>query len=360
MIKITMKTSLMQAKKLPKTKNKELFFSDSLRELVFELPERSQEIIFNRFGIFDSRMMTLEQIGKKHNITRERVRQVIREVLKKIKENKEHPTFTQIQEKIILALQSNGGIMKKEHLIFFLGEDDKNEQAAVGFFLQCVDGITEREIAGELKFSYSLDGFNVEKWKSVKDFAIEILKNKKKPLLLDELFQHFISVHDDSDFSKEVFAHYLKVSEEMKQNTFGKWGIAMWKEISPKGTREKAYLVLKETGKPLHFRDIAKKIDQHNLSNKKTHSQTVHNELIKDSNFVLVGRGIYALAEWGYKKGTVKDVISEILKSSSGTLPKEEIIEKVLKIRKVKKSTIVINLNNYFSKSKNGMYTIKK
>ena len=119
-------------------------------------------------------------------------------------------------------------------------------------------------------------------------------------------------------------------------------------------------MIIKEFGKPLHFRDIAKKIDQYRLNKKKTHPQTVHNELIKDKNFVLVGRGIYALVEWGYKKGTVKDVIEEIIKNSSKALNRKEILEKVLTVRQVKESTIVINLNNYFSKSKNGTYSIKK
>ncbi|NMC87087.1 MAG: hypothetical protein GYA69_01385, partial [Candidatus Moranbacteria bacterium] len=77
-------------------------------------------------------------------------------------------------------------------------------------------------------------------------------------------------------------------------------------------------------------------------------------------NFVLVGRGIYALAEWGYKKGTVKDVIEEIIKAAKKPLKRDEIIGKVLKVRQVKKSTIVINLNNYFTKSKSGTYSIKK
>jgi Holliday junction resolvasome RuvABC DNA-binding subunit len=110
----------------------------------------------------------------------------------------------------------------------------------------------------------------------------------------------------------------------------------------------------------LHFRDIAKKIDEYHLNKKKTHFQTVHNELIKDNNFVLVGRGIYALVEWGYKKGTVKDVIENILKQSQELLSREVILEKVLEVRKVKSSTIIINLNNYFSKSKDGKYMINK
>jgi predicted Zn-ribbon and HTH transcriptional regulator len=334
-------------------------FSQALRDIVKDFSSRSQEIIFSRWGVFNSHSLTLEEIGKKYQITRERVRQVIREVLKKVREKRNDEIFTEIQEKVTLALTANGGIMGEKKLLFELGKGKQSEEAAVSFFLECFDEIIGHEIKGELSFAFSLSDFDLEKWRNVKNSAIAILKTQKKPLSVDELFTH-MKADKAFDLSEDVFAHYLEISEEIKQNTFSKWGITKWKEISPKGTREKAYLVLKEAAKPLHFRDIAKKIDQYHLNKKKTHAQTVHNELIKDKNFVLVGRGIYALVEWGYKSGTVKDVIEEILKKKNGGLNREEILAKVLEIRHVKKSTIVINLNNYFVKSKAGTYSIKK
>ena len=120
-------------------------------------------------------------------------------------------------------------------------------------------------------------------------------------------------------------------------------------------------MVLKESKKPLHFKEIAKLIDQYKLSDKKAHPQTVHNELIKDDKFVLIGRGIYALQEWGYKRGTIKEVLKDILKNSKKPLTKEEIFSEVLKLRKVKKATVMINLNNpnLFKKIGN-TYTLKK
>ena len=353
-----METSIKQGKNA--TTDGNLFFSNSLKQLVSDLPERSQEIILNRYGVYGSHTMTLEEIGKKHRITRERVRQVIREVLRKVKEKKGSPIFLQIQEKVVLALRANSGIMEKKQLISALGKNNVNEEAAVRFLLECMDSILSNEIRNELKFSYALKEFDVELWKSAKNTAVEVLKTQKKPLLFDVLFEQVSENKKDLNFSKETFTHFMKVSEEIKQNVFEKWGIAKWKEISPKGTREKAYLIIKEFEKPLHFRDIAKKIDQYRLNKKKTHPQTVHNELIKDKNFVLVGRGIYALLEWGYKEGTVKDVIEEIIKNSAKPLNRKEILAKVLAVRQVKESTIVINLNNYFSKAKNGTYSIKK
>jgi len=353
-----METSLKQAKN--STSNGSLFFSDSLKHIVSSFSPRAQEIIFSRYGVFGSHSMTLEEIGKKYHITRERVRQIIREVLKKVREKKNDPIFLQIEEKVVLALRTNHGIMEEKQLLATLGKENANEKAAAGFFLECLDSVIGNEIKDELKFSYTTKDFDIERWKNIKDSTVAILKEQKTPVHFDELFERVTENQKDLQLSKDSFAHHIEVSEEIRQNNFGKWGIVHWKEISPKGTREKAYLVLKESTKPLHFRDIAQKIDEFRLNKKKTHPQTVHNELIKDKNFVLIGRGIYALVEWGYKKGTVKDVIEEILKKNEPALSREEIIAKVLEVRTVKKSTIVINLNNYFSKSKNGVYSIKK
>ena len=57
----------------------------------------------------------------------------------------------------------------------------------------------------------------------------------------------------------------------------------------------------------------------------------------------MVGRGLYALKEFGYTKGTVAEVIESLLRKKS-PLTKQEIIEGVLKQRHVKKGTISLNL----------------
>jgi thioredoxin reductase len=96
------------------------------------------------------------------------------------------------------------------------------------------------------------------------------------------------------------------------------------------------------------------------LSDKKVHPQTVHNELIRDKRFVLVGRGTYALREWGFEEGTVKDIIVTLIKTAGGFLAKDIIVKDVLKKRKVKKATIDVNLSDrkVFQKAKGG-YSLK-
>jgi thioredoxin reductase len=119
--------------------------------------------------------------------------------------------------------------------------------------------------------------------------------------------------------------------------------------------RDFAYLAIRRHGSPMHFTEVAKAIQE--LFDREAHVATCHNELIKDKRFVLVGRGLYALSEWGYAAGVVKDVIREIIKKH-GPLTKQEIVEKVLKERYVKENTISVNLQNpkFFKKNKEGKY----
>ena len=140
-------------------------------------------------------------------------------------------------------------------------------------------------------------------------------------------------------------------------------GLIEWPEIKPRGVKDKAFLVFKKHQKPLHFTDVAGLIDklEYNLPNKKTYPQTVHNELIKDSRFVLVGRGTYALSEWGYVPGTIKDIIVNVLKEKKEPASKEDIVKEVLSQRLVAKNTVLMNLNNkkHFDKDSNNKYFLR-
>ncbi|MCX6755224.1 MAG: winged helix-turn-helix domain-containing protein [Candidatus Nomurabacteria bacterium] len=146
------------------------------------------------------------------------------------------------------------------------------------------------------------------------------------------------------------------MSKKVGKNPLGEWGRASSPNVRTRGVKDYAFLVMRKNGEPMHFKEVADAITT--TFGKKTHYATCHNELIKDSRFVLVGRGMYALAEWGYKTGIAREVIKDILKKD-GPLSKEDVVEKVMKERYFKKNTILVNLQNpkFFKKNKNGLYT---
>lgn len=350
------------SRKTVKTSAEEpLSFGAALEQFLGRLPARSRDIVMARFGIDDGRPKTLEEIGRIYQITRERVRQVIASALGFLAGLHEHPTLLKISERIQSTLEEKNGIIKTDKLLDILAPMGGKERGALLTFIECFPVIKHEKATEECEETYRLKDFSFVEWKKVKDTAKTILEETNQALEGEELFVRFQK--KNSTVNKQELFDFLIVSKDVCQNVFGKWGLSNWSDIKPRGTREKAHLVLKTKGIPLHFRQIASLIDSYGLKNRKkseSHPQTVHNELIKDKRFVLIGRGIYALSEWGYKKGTVKEVLEEILRKASQPLSREEVLAQVLKVRQVKKSTVIINLNAFFSRVGKNAYSFKK
>lgn len=327
-----------------KAKNIKLNFLDSVNVMLAGLPERSRDILKKRFGLASGEAETLERIGQDYVITRERVRQIISDAINKVAKLSETDVFRSAEERIVLEITRSSGIMSEERLVEKLGTGNPTESNAITFFAVCSKKLNSIGDKGLVKNSWAISKSVLNDVKKVNEAAKEVLNASKVPLTDAEIAEKIMV--KDSGFSKNEILDLLDVLVPISKNKFGKWGFSGWMEINPKGTRERIYLVLKEVKKPLHFREIAKLIDKSGINKKKSHPQTVHNELIKDKRFVLIGRGIYALSEWGYEPGTIKDILEDILKKSEKPMTKEEVVEEVLKMRKVKKTTIMINLNN--------------
>lgn len=332
-----------------------------VKELLKGFPERSREIILSRFGIAGHAEKTLEEIGRNYHITRERVRQVIDVVLKNMKqhvaEKKDHPLI----QDVYTELHSHGGIIPTDTLLDTLAGESKAERGALTVILHSLPEIKVLKETKEHSECLVTSDFSLSDWNKVIHKTTEILSEKEEVFSISEL-THLVNARLGNDeILPQQLENFLAPSETIQKNVFGRWGLSHWSTVRPRGTRERAHLILKMLEKPLHFREIARLIDEHGLYRvgKDTHPQTVHNELIKDERFVLVGRGTYALSDWGYKRGTVREVLVEILKEYSKPMTREELLQAVMKVRQVKKSTVIINLNTFFTKVGKNIYTLK-
>ncbi len=312
-------------------------------ELLNHLPERTKMIILRRFGLFQTKRETLESIGKEHGITRERVRQIEKDGIKQIKKR-----LGEFQEVFVFfheSLERFGGMKKEDVLVDNLsqGEECKN---CIVFLLNVAEGITRFAETNDFHAFWA-------KNKSVLEEAKEVIVEAEKTLKQEKKLLPAKMLKVSKELPVEVLDSFLEISKRVVKNNEGLYGLSSWPEISPKGIKDRAYLVFKKIKKPLHFKEVAA------LLGEGANPQTTHNELIKDSRFVLVGRGVYALSEWGYMPGEVKEVIRRILKEE-GALHKNEIIVRVEEQRIVKKNTIVQNLSNkkYFIRTPDGKYTV--
>lgn len=302
--------------------------------------------------------MTLEAIGKRYGITRERVRQIENYALHSIKRadafTKEKPVFTELET----MMRELGGILSEEDFLSHISKD-KSVQNHVHILLVIGDGFKKEKEDDSFKHRWHVSDDLARK---VHDALRKLYKNLSDKDLVSELdiiasfLSHVEDISDDYKKDNSVIKRWLALSKIIGKNSLGEWGLTSSPNIRAKGMRDYAFLVIRKHGSPIHFREVAKSIEK--LFGKKAHVATTHNELIKDPRFVLVGRGLYALAEWGYMSGVVKDVIRKILESN-GPLKRDQIIEKVLKERYVKENTIVVNLQNpkHFKKTKEGLYS---
>ncbi len=332
-----------------------------VKKLLASLPERSRSVIESRFGLGQQpKRITLEAIGQRYGITRERVRQIENHALGLLKKS---PTYTEAQEafeeleKIIDAL---GGVVCEDDLLAYMTADEST-QNHIYFLLVLGDPFKYRREDDEVNRCWYVDpGLAGRVEAALKRLYSNIDDDDLIPEgeMIDRFLLELKEINDKYR-NQEVLKRWLSISKIIDKNPLGEWGRSASSNVRTKGVRDYAYLAVKKHGSPLHFREVAQVIAK--TFNRAAHVATTHNELIKDSRFVLVGRGMYALKEWGYTQGVVRDVIREVLKKN-GPLNKEQIIEKVLKERHVKAGTITVNLQNqkYFKKNKDGTFTAVK
>jgi len=307
--------------------------------------EREREIISRRFGL-NGRKETLEQIGEMLSITRERVRQLEKAILIRLRiaaEEGKIPELAPAEKLIIRNLIEMGRIARASDLAdkILNREVDAVDKANFSFLGEISPALTIIPENDKHYNSIGIAEYGDEKAIRGKvEEIVSTIKGNKKPMTIDEL---------DEKLNYEHPSYITAIASVSKQLSTlnGQWGLTKWPTVNPKNIRDKIYVVLEDHHEPMHFNDIAKAISSSDFRRKDVTVQAIHNELIKDPRFVLIGRGIYALDSWGYQKGTVSDIIVKILKEANGeSLSRKEIVKRVLKERKVKETTVLLNLQN--------------
>lgn len=303
--------------------------------------EREREIVSRRFGLFD-RKETLEQIGEMLGITRERVRQLEKSVVTKLRAAAEQgnlPHIAEFDEQVVTELKASGDVSRVSSLAAKLSTDaNREEQARVAFLCQLSPSLTV--VTEDDSYFYSVAIKSSYDEKSLKKAVANLIETVKK-IAEPKPIEDIAKVADINDPDQ---AAALASTSKTLATLNGRWGLVKWPMVNPKNIRDKIYVILKENGQQMHFNEIAEAIKGSDFKRKDVTTQAIHNELIKDKRFVLIGRGIYALKEWGYEKGTVADVIAEVLKAAGEPLHRDEIVKRVLKSRFVKETTILLNL----------------
>ncbi len=315
-----------------------------------DLRDRERGVLTARYGLANggAPKETLESIGQRLTVTRERVRQIENAALKKVSRK-----FSGSLKPIIKAIESyllaNGNVAEIEHLAqyFNVQQDNPDTQLdikALQLLMDASDKVVPLKKQPLFKGGWVAKTVPQDLLVQIEERAWKILETQGKVMTETDLVRQINQQLPTEDSA--LIAGVFKVSHRLGLDHEGYWGLSAWPLVMPRRIRDKVFIVLEEVGEPKHFEEITKLVQQKYPSEKKVLNRTVHNELIGDNRFVLVGRGIYALREWGYQPGVVADVIKGVLVKAGRPLTVSEIVAEVLKSRRVKKNTIIANLQN--------------
>ncbi|MBI1974941.1 MAG: hypothetical protein HYS57_01115 [Parcubacteria group bacterium] len=337
------------------------------------MPKRTQEVLVRRAGLKNNKLETLEAIGDDFGVTRERVRQIEEAGLRLIRANG-LPSEVKDFEAVVARHMLNFSGAREENVLLeelkFLFDDRHPASRSRIRFLLTLSG--RFAYTSETGRRYAFWADSQESAKSALKFldvCVREMKRGRQPIQAEEIEPFTKKVGQlalTKSFPSTISLALMGLSKEVAVNPFGEFGLVGWSEIVPKGVRDRAYRILRQERQPLHFKELAGRMNAqarlasnfHPAWQKEIEVQTVHNELIKDQNFVLVGRGLYALKEWGYEAGTVKDVLASVLRKAKQPLTKEDIVAQVKAQRFVQENTILINLQDRktFERTRDGRY----
>ena len=322
----------------------------SFEEILISLSEKEKNVIERRVWLKWEKE-TLQSIWNSFSptITRERVRQIEESGIRKIWRIIKASILTDIQEKGIEFVKMSWGLASRDSLVNYLIkelnlEKDINKGVLETIVQSDFDILKSKQKLGCKIYFYlsKISRYNVD---VIHKEAIKVLKKKKDVIEKEELFKIVSeNLKDLRGISAPLVGSVLELFDDIIFWEDNLVWLTKWKILNPKTLKDKAVYILKKEWTPMHVVDIANKIIEVLEDNVKIN--TIHNELIRNEDFVLIGRGIYALREWWFKPGTVLDVISSILEKRNEPMSTEEIVKEVLKIRDVKETTIYMNLQN--------------
>ncbi|MER3570241.1 MAG: hypothetical protein C4348_01370 [Patescibacteria group bacterium] len=344
-----------------------------VQEILNNFNLREQDIIFRRYGLtFKEIEESLEAIGRDYHITRERVRQIQNKIINKLKPIiNNHPKINEFTQKVKSLLEPLGikeenrfySILLKEKII------EREDIKFVKFILIFREDIVYHKGDEILKSLLAKEKDVFLFFKHLSEKLYKLFSENINKILLEEevlnLIEQELKRHINTPVEKEELMEVLRILRGLYKNPFNHWGLDGNKFVVPSSLKEKIYLILKNEGKPMHFSQIYERLEElRKIENeflhfywKKTYSlDSLKNELIKHDDFVLVGRGIYALKEFGYPEGTIYDLIKNFISEKKIT-NFNEIYNFISNLKIFKPNTLIIYL---YKLQKEGFIQIDK
>ena len=338
----------------------------AFNELFGTLQNTRQSMVLRlRYGLNDGIPRTLEEVGQRFGITRERVRQIEDKALRRIY----HPTRRHILDDIArpfqFVLQQAGGILRENQIsekisqVTVLGKIDPI--GATRFVLGVTSGLQEIEDG-----IWALKECPLEYFSMVTSAAALRLEKNQSRMRYNKLVSEVRRMLESSNDAaqREVDTLFieacLQADPQFEISDDGWCILAKWQ----RSYIDEMVEVLRDKGKPLHFREIASGVEALLNGNQEVSEHNIHAVLQRRQDlFVWAGQGTYGLVEWGIQRPTYYvEIISDILEAEGEPLPADEIIRRVEKLRPCKKTSVMmyLTMNDRFAEFGPSIFGLRK
>ncbi|MBP8708401.1 MAG: hypothetical protein KBH94_06770 [Caldisericia bacterium] len=290
--------------------------TDRIINLFNQLSDRESEIIALRYGFFRNRRWTLERIAKRYNVTRERIRQIQSQSLKKLR------------KKFICPISPN-------EIPLFFSNNDKN----CAIYLLSADLCKKEYVLGNInKAKYYIEKETYSNYSKIKKFINKLPKsdtfNKKVNKITD--FGNQIGIPND---------FLCLILDEYKAN------------------RNKTDIIteiLEHFGYPMHYSEVYRIMSKTCNIDKQRNVLAIMQR--REDLFVRVTNGVYALKNDDNPKSApfiIKLIEEYFVKYKEGTVA--EIYNYVISQRVCSFSSIPMYLyfNPKFEEIRKGVYALR-
>lgn len=343
--------------------------NDLLGTFLARLPdERMSMIIKKRFGLTDGVKHTLEEIGREEGLTRERIRQIQVKAMRRLAYPRS--AFRKLmQSRITDWLASRDGVVDEteanKHFLTTEGFD-KYDGSSVLDLADEMRLISKAARKGVVVYPIALAGIKpneilakAEKVLSDSEDALSIDEIRNRIRLTTETFKYPATPKMQPEvFLKKLFALIPTINKVDGEE--GKlYALHSNEKYFPRHRSNVIYKVMKAGEKPLHFTEVAQKVNDLKIVNKELDARNALNILIDDKRFAHTGiRGTYGLTEWGLRRELLPKLIEECMNKAGYPLSMDQIFHYVSKYKYTKKGNInaILSSNRKFCSLRRGLY----
>lgn len=351
-------------------------------EKVFSpLEDRTKEIMKLRYGLKDDHFHTLESIGNRFNITRERVRQIEQKTMKRLRRLARRKIVSEYLEKLVAQfiipfIKQSYGIITRDEINVFLSKkySQKEEIQLSSSFLSKVYFDNRPFFTSFLTVVddgvYAVDIPSKILYKQVIEWAKRRLKIAKKPMALialsDKILKDNLSYTDKATkyFTERFVKRCLLITKDIGRDKTDLFGLWEWDYFHPTRLKDMVKRTLFEVGESAHFTQITLLMNEL-YPNKGPFKPHNINATLQRFNeiFVWIKPGVYGLKTWGLKRPPyVIDYLVKLLRQANKPLHIGYLNAEVLQVSNCRESSIQITLefrDDIFVKYLSGFYGLR-